>query len=101
MTSSSGDKFNSSTAKYAVNHLKDVDYKENALKTAEESSDNLHFRKELTDYLKNDENSGQFTSEQVDYAMKHAKLTINALETAKHIGDQSYSSKSQLETTYV
>lgn len=45
MTSSSGDKFNSSTAKYAVNHLKDVDYKENALKTAEESSDNLHFRK--------------------------------------------------------
>ena len=45
LTSSSGDKFNSSTAKYAVNHLKDVDYKENALKTAEESSDNLHFRK--------------------------------------------------------
>ena len=100
LTSSSGDKFNSSTAKYAVNHLKDVDYKENALKTAEESSDNLHFsKKELTDYLKNDENSGQFTSEQVDYAMKHAKIDYkeNALETAKHISDQSYSSKSQLE----
>lgn len=57
------------------------------------------FEKELTDYLKNDENSGQFTSEQVDYAMKHAKIDYkeNALETAKHISDQSYSSKSQLE----
>ena len=41
------------------------------------------FEKELTDYLKNDENSGQFTSEQVDYAMKHAKIDYkeNALET--------------------
>ena len=51
MTSSSGDKFNSST-KYVVNHLKDVDYKENALKLQKKVVITYIFEKELTDYLK-------------------------------------------------
>lgn len=45
LTSSSGDKFNSSTAKYAVNHLKDVDYKENALKLQKKVVITYIFRK--------------------------------------------------------
>ena len=70
LTSDSGDKFNESDAKYAVDHL-DVDWNKNALKAAESyQKDQNMSTDEIHDQLIS-QDGDQFTESQADYAINH------------------------------
>lgn len=71
LTSSYGDKFSPSDAKFAVDNLEGVNWNQNALETAKNYLNNLHLSKnDIYDQLTS-QYGGKFTSEQANYAVNH------------------------------
>lgn len=71
LTSSYGGNFSSSDANYAINHLDDVDWNQNALATAQKYVDDYHMSKsELYDQLTSSYGE-QFTASQAQYAINN------------------------------
>lgn len=71
LTSSYGDKFSPSDAKFAVDKLEGVNWNQNALETAKNYLNNLHLSKnDIYDQLTS-QYGGKFTPEQATYAINH------------------------------
>lgn len=71
LTSSYGDKFSPSDARFAVDNLEGVNWNQNALETAKNYLNNLHLSKnDIYDQLTS-QYGGKFTSEQANYAVNH------------------------------
>ncbi|CAI2620165.1 hypothetical protein AKUH4B206J_09400 [Apilactobacillus kunkeei] len=71
LTSSYGNKFSPSDAKFAVDNLEGVNWNQNALETAKNYLNNLHLSKnDIYDQLTS-QYGGKFTSEQANYAVNH------------------------------
>ncbi len=73
LTSSYGDKFSPSDAKFAVDNLEGVNWNQNALETAKNYLNKLHLSKnDIYDQLTS-QYGGKFTPEQATYAVNHLK----------------------------
>lgn len=73
LTSSYGDKFSPSDAKFAVDNLEGVNWNQNALETAKNYLNNLHLSKnDIYDQLTS-QYGGKFTPAQANYAINHLK----------------------------
>ena len=71
LTSKYGEKFQSDTAQYAINHLQ-ADYKANALATAREYRKIAHLSKtEIYERLTSPYYLKKFTKEEANYAIQH------------------------------
>lgn len=71
LTSDAGEQFSASAAQYAIDHLTDVDWNENALKKAKDYQDNMSMSPaEIHDQLTSSAGE-QFTQAEADYAIQH------------------------------
>ena len=71
LISSSGDGFTATEAQYAVDHLTDVDWNENALESAQTYQDDMSMSlADIRDQLTSSAGD-QFTPAQADYAINH------------------------------
>ncbi len=73
LTSSYGNKFAASDAKYAVDHLTDVDWNNNALETAKTYVNTLHMSRNAVYGQLTSSYGDQFTASQAQYAVNHLK----------------------------
>lgn len=84
-----GEKFPEEAAQYAMDNLTDVDWNNNALRSAESYSNMMHMSKQgIYDQLTS-EYGEQFTAEEAQYAIDNltADYQKNALETARSYQD--------------
>lgn len=72
LSSSSGEQFTASQAQYAVNHLTDVNWNENALNKAKDYQDMDMSKSDIREQLSSSSGE-QFTPEQAQYAVNHLK----------------------------
>lgn len=73
LTSSYGGKFKSNDAKYAIDNLKDVNWNENALKSAETYYKDMHMSKDAVKEQLSSSNGDKFTNDEATYAVNHLK----------------------------
>lgn len=73
LTSSYGDKFSASDAQYAIDHLTDVDWNQNALESAKNYSETMHMSKAEIYHQLTSNYGDKFTASEAQYAVNHLK----------------------------
>lgn len=73
LTSSYGGKFKANDAKYAIDNLKDINWNENALKSAETYYNDMHMSKDAVKEQLTSSNGDKFTNDEATYAVNHLK----------------------------
>lgn len=73
LTSSYGDKFSASDAQYAIDHITDVDWNQNALESAKNYSETMHMSKAEIYHQLTSNYGDKFTASEAQYAVNHLK----------------------------